>query len=121
MMRSDKRKVARLIAALLGNAFKFTERGEVRVTILQRYDRAVYRIADTGVGISASAQRFVFDEFRQEDGSATRRYGGSGLGLAIARRLARILGGDVTLSSEQGKGSTFEAELPLLFQHSTHV
>lgn len=120
-MRSDKRKVARLIAVLLGNAFKFTEKGEVRVTVRLRDKCVVYRIADTGVGISAVAQRFVFEEFRQEDGSATRRFGGSGLGLAIARRLARILGGDITLSSEQGKGSTFEVELPLAFTSSARA
>jgi signal transduction histidine kinase len=115
LMRSDKRKVTRLVTALIGNAFKFTERGEVRVSIVTRGDRLVYRIADTGVGISTEAQRFVFDEFRQEDGSATRRFGGSGLGLAIARRLARVLGGEITLSSERGKGSTFQAELPLVY------
>jgi signal transduction histidine kinase len=113
LMTSDKTKVTRLVAALLNNAFKFTETGEVRVSIKTRGDRLVYRIVDTGVGISEDAQRFVFDEFRQEDGSATRRYGGSGLGLAIARRLARVLGGEVSLSSERGRGSTFTVELPL--------
>jgi signal transduction histidine kinase len=114
-MRSDKRKVARLLTAILGNAFKFTEQGEIRVAVLAEENRVFYRITDTGVGISEAAQRFVFDEFRQEDGSATRRYGGSGLGLAIARRLARALGGDVAVSSERGKGSTFQVELPLTY------
>ena len=113
-MRGDLRKTARLISALLRNAYKFTEQGEVRVSVRAQGDRVFYRIADTGVGISEAAQRFVFDEFRQEDGSATRKYGGSGLGLAIARRLARLLGGEITLSSERGKGSTFEVELPLI-------
>ena len=113
MMNSDKRKVTRLVAALLDNAFKFTEKGEVRVSIKLRDGQVVYRITDTGVGISDDAQRFVFDEFRQEDGSATRRYGGSGLGLAIARRLAQLLGGEISLSSQQGRGSTFTAQLPL--------
>lgn len=113
---SDKAKVTRLIAAILINAFKFTEEGEVRVAMETRGDRFVYRITDTGVGISDDAQRFVFDEFRQEDGSATRRYGGSGLGLAIARQLARLLGGDLSLSSERGKGSTFIVDLPLVYR-----
>jgi signal transduction histidine kinase len=115
LMTSDRRKVTRLIAAILCNAYKFTEKGEIRVAIEARGDRVVYQVTDTGVGISADAQRFVFDEFRQEDGSATRKYGGSGLGLAIARRLARVLGGEISLSSEQGRGSTFEVELPLTY------
>jgi signal transduction histidine kinase len=116
MISSDRKKVTRLVSALLNNAFKFTERGDVRVAIERSSDRIAYRIVDTGCGISEEAQQFVFDEFRQEDGSATRRYGGSGLGLAIARRLARVLGGDVTLSSEQGQGSTFRAELPVSYK-----
>ena len=115
LMCSDKRKVARLVSALLSNAFKFTERGEIRVSLELHEDSLVCRVADTGVGISNEAQAFVFDEFRQEDGSATRRYGGSGLGLAIARRLATVLGGEISLSSQQGKGSTFQVILPLVY------
>lgn len=117
-MQSDKYKVTRLLSALLSNAYKFTERGEIRVAITVRGDRVIYRINDTGVGISDDAQQFVFDEFRQEDGSATRRYGGSGLGLAIARRLARALGGEISVSSKRGKGSSFQAELPLVYRTS---
>jgi signal transduction histidine kinase len=116
MITSDRRKVTRLVGALLNNAYKFTEQGEVRVAIERSGDRIAYRIVDTGCGISEEAQRFVFEEFRQEDGSATRRYGGSGLGLAIARRLARLLGGEISLSSEQGRGSTFRAELPVSYK-----
>ena len=114
-MHTDRRKVARVVAALLGNAFKFTEQGEVRVSVRREGERALFQVTDTGVGISADAQQFVFDEFRQEDGSATRRYGGSGLGLAIARRLARLLGGDVRLSSARGQGSSFIAEIPVRY------
>ena len=112
-MVSDKRKVTRLVAALLSNAFKFTERGEVRVAIEPRDGRIIFEVSDTGIGISDEAQRFVFEEFRQEDGSATRRYGGSGLGLSIARRLAQALGGEISLSSRRGEGSTFRVDLPL--------
>jgi len=114
-MTSDKHKVTRLVSALLSNAFKFTEGGEIRVTITTRGERVIYSVNDSGVGISDAAKQFVFDEFRQEDGSATRRYGGSGLGLAIARRLARALGGEISVSSQRGRGSTFQAELPLVY------
>jgi signal transduction histidine kinase len=113
MMRSDRKKVVRLLSALLDNAYKFTEKGEIRAAMHHAGDRMIFEVQDTGCGISEEAQRFVFDEFRQEDGSATRKYGGSGLGLAIARRLAQLLGGDLTLSSEQGRGSTFRAEIPI--------
>jgi len=116
LMTSDKAKVTRLLTAILANAFKFTEQGEVRVAMEASGDRFAYRISDTGIGISAEAQGFVFEEFRQEDGSATRRFGGSGLGLALARQLARLLGGDVTVSSASGKGSTFVVDLPLIYR-----
>ena len=115
-MATDRRKVVRVLAALLGNAFKFTEHGEVRISVRRERSCVLFEVSDTGVGISADAQAFVFDEFRQEDGSPTRRYGGSGLGLAIARRLARLLGGDVRMSSAQGKGSSFVAEIPVKYE-----
>lgn len=113
MLRSDRKKVVRMLSALLDNAFKFTEKGEIRAALHHSGERMIFEVQDTGCGISEDAQRFVFEEFRQEDGSATRKYGGSGLGLAIARRLAQLLGGDLSLSSEQGRGSTFRADIPL--------
>ena len=116
LMTSDRAKVTRLLTAIIANAFKFTEEGEVRVAMAANGNKLVFRITDTGVGISEEARGFVFDEFRQEDGSATRRFGGSGLGLALARQLARLLGGDVVLSSPSGKGSTFVVDLPLIYQ-----
>jgi signal transduction histidine kinase len=116
MMRSDRKKVVRMLSALLDNAFKFTEKGEIRAALHHSGEKMIFEVQDTGCGISEDAQRFVFEEFRQEDGSATRKYGGSGLGLAIARRLAQLLGGDLSLSSEQGRGSTFKAEIPLAYK-----
>ena len=112
-MRSDRRKIVKILMALLGNAYKFTATGEVRIALEIGSGRVSYTVQDTGIGIPPEAQEMVFDEFRQVDGSATRRYGGSGLGLALARRLARILGGDIELSSSQGQGSRFVVELPL--------
>ena len=112
-MRSDRKKVVKILVSLLSNAYKFTPRGQVRLSVDVSGGRALYRVEDTGIGIPHDAQVTVFDEFRQVDGSATRRYGGSGLGLALSRRLARSLGGDIALVSAPGAGSTFTVELPL--------
>jgi signal transduction histidine kinase len=117
MMLSDRGKVVKLVATLLGNAYKFTHTGEVVASVAVHEGRVTFRVADTGIGIPDEAQQYVFDEFRQVDGSATRIYGGSGLGLALARRLARLLGGDIALASQPGMGSTFTAELPLAYEY----
>ena len=113
LMRSDRGKVVKVLASLLSNAYKFTPRGEVRARVTAAGDRVAYSVEDTGIGIPAAAHEYVFDEFRQVDGSTTRVYGGSGLGLALARGLARRLGGEITLVSEPGIGSTFTVDLPL--------
>jgi signal transduction histidine kinase len=112
-MQSDRTKVVKVLASLLSNAYKFTPQGEVRVRVVVDSDRVAYSVEDTGIGIPAAAHEYVFDEFRQVDGSTTRVYGGSGLGLALARGLARRLGGEIKLASEPGVGSTFTVELPL--------
>jgi signal transduction histidine kinase len=112
-IRSDRRKIAKILGNLLSNAVKFTPRGEIMASIEVVNARARYHVRDTGIGIPPDAQEMVFDEFRQVDGSVTRRYGGSGLGLAIARRLANLLGGEISLESEPGRGSTFTLDLPL--------
>jgi signal transduction histidine kinase len=109
---TDHRKVAKIVAALLNNAYKFTQQGEVRVSLEARGARVRIGVHDTGIGIAKGDLERVFDEFRQLDGSATRRYGGAGLGLALARRLARRLGGDVTVRSDLGAGSSFQVDLP---------
>jgi signal transduction histidine kinase len=113
LMRSDRGKVVKVLASLLSNAYKFTSRGEVRARVAAEGDRIAYSIEDTGIGIPPAAHEYVFDEFRQVDGSTTRVYGGSGLGLALARGLARRLGGEILLASEPGVGSTFTVRLPL--------
>ncbi|HEX4934303.1 MAG TPA: GAF domain-containing sensor histidine kinase [Gemmatimonadaceae bacterium] len=115
-MKSDRKKIARILASLLGNAYKFTAHGHVDVGVTLVGDRVLFQVSDTGIGIPPEAQERVFEEFRQLDGSVTRRYGGSGLGLALARRLARLLGGDVALRSEPGTGTTFTLALPLEFE-----
>ncbi len=121
-MRSDRRKITKILVALLGNAFKFTPTGSITASVRIDDGRVIYRVLDTGIGIPASARDAVFDEFRQLDGGATRRYSGSGLGLTLARKLAQALGGDIALESVEGSGSTFTVELPLEYvMRSTDV
>lgn len=111
----DQGRIEHIIINLLSNAFKFTDQGEVELLIKPTDDRQQYTISvrDTGVGIPAHAQEYIFEEFRQVDGSSRRAYGGSGLGLAICRKLCRLMQGDVSVQSAPGKGSTFTITLPL--------
>jgi signal transduction histidine kinase len=118
-MRSDRRKIAKILMSLLSNAYKFTPHGEVRLAVEVRRGRVAYAVQDTGIGIPAEAQHAIFDEFRQADGSMTRRYGGTGLGLALSRRLAQLLGGDIEVASEVGQGTRFTVELPLEYVPAT--
>jgi signal transduction histidine kinase len=118
VMMTDRRTVVRALRALLDNAFKFTRGGSVRASVEVSCERVVFAVHDTGIGIPPEALRTVFDEFRQVDGTMTREYGGAGLGLALARRLARLLHGDITVESAVGAGSTFRLELPLRFEES---
>jgi signal transduction histidine kinase len=115
-MRSNRRTVAKALGALIDNAFKFTREGTVRVSLEVAGERVSYSVEDTGIGIADEAHRLVFEEFRQADGTATREFGGAGLGLALARRLARLLQGDIALTSRSGEGSTFRLELPLRYR-----
>jgi signal transduction histidine kinase len=115
-MRGDRGKVTKILTELLDNAYKFTREGAVAARVAVSAGRVSYVVRDTGIGIDDEQQAVVFEEFRQVDGSRTRRYGGTGLGLALARRLARLLGGDVTVTSEPGAGSTFEVLLPLEYK-----
>ena len=108
----DARLLRQVLANLVSNAIKFTERGaiEVRVHRHERTDDTVtlrFEVSDTGIGIPPAKQQVIFEEFVQADASTTRRYGGTGLGLAIASRLVDALGGAIGLQSEPGKGSTF--------------
>jgi len=110
--RTDPRKVEVVVANLVGNALKFTERGRVAVTVGLDGDALVLRISDTGIGIPLVDQPHVFDMFRQLDASDSRRFGGAGLGLYIVRRFTERLGGTVALESTPGVGSTFTVRLP---------
>jgi signal transduction histidine kinase len=96
----------------LSNAVKFTHAGTITLTARSHKDRIIMAVADTGIGIPASALEHIFEEFRQVDSSTTREYGGTGLGLAISLQFARLMGGDITVQSTEGVGSTFTMTLP---------
>jgi two-component system sensor histidine kinase/response regulator len=98
----------------VSNAVKFTEEGSVTVSIGTLNEREAFvRVKDTGIGIAPEDIDMIFDQFRQVDGSSTRRAGGTGLGLAITRHLIHLHGGEIYVESEPGKGSTFWFTLPL--------
>jgi signal transduction histidine kinase len=118
-MIGDGRMLSKVIRILLTNAFKFTRIGTVRATLEIAKERAIYLVTDTGIGIPPDAIHSIFDEFRQVDSGLTREYGGSGLGLALGRRLARLLHGDITVTSMVGHGSTFRLDVPLRAPRST--
>jgi signal transduction histidine kinase len=108
----DGHRVGQIVVNLVGNAAKFTHGGHIVVSARREGAELVVEVRDDGIGIAPEKRELVFESFVQADGSTTRRFGGSGLGLTISRRLARILGGDLTLDSAPGVGSTFTLRLP---------
>jgi PAS domain S-box-containing protein len=113
LVLGDAARLRQILANLLDNAVKFTERGEVRIALAASGERLRLAVSDTGIGIPEDKQALIFERFTQADSSTTRRYGGTGLGLAISRRLAEMMGGRIELESEPGRGSTFCLDLPL--------
>src|SRR2546430_9359333 len=111
----DPMRLRQILLNLLSNACKFTTQGEVKLRVHKVIDRRNWievAVADTRIGMTAAQPAKLFAEFTQADSSTARQYGGTGLGLAITRRLARMMGGDVTVASEPGKGSVFTVRLP---------
>ena len=127
IIETDIQRLNQILKNLLSNAFKFTEKGEVRLRIfestksfkmampsLEKARKVVaFEITDTGIGIQKEKQNIIFEAFQQAEGSTSRKYGGTGLGLSISRGLADLLGGTIELESEVGKGSVFTLYLPL--------
>ncbi|MFM0642843.1 response regulator [Paraburkholderia bryophila] len=113
---TDNQRVEQILRNLLANAMKFTEAGEVRLTV-ERVDAETLRfdIHDSGIGIAADKLDLIFEAFQQADGTTSRRFGGSGLGLSISREFSRLLGGRISVASEQGVGSVFSLTLPICF------
>lgn len=113
LLQCDPTRLRQILLNLVGNAVKFTEVGSITVGVSTTANDALITVRDTGIGIAAEALPLIFEEFRQVDGSLTRRYGGAGLGLAISQRLTEQMNGAITVESEQGTGSVFTLRLPL--------
>jgi GAF domain-containing protein/CheY-like chemotaxis protein len=115
-MRADLTKVRQALFNLLSNACKFTDRGTIALAVARELredqDWVVFSVSDTGIGMTPEQLARLFEVFSQADAATTRKYGGTGLGLALSRRLCRMMGGDVTVESEAGRGSTFTIRLP---------
>ena len=111
-LETDGAKARQILVNLCGNAARYTERGEIGLSVRAGEGRVVFEVRDTGVGIAAEHQGRIFDRFWQVDGAAPRSVGGMGIGRAAAREFSRMLGGDVEVESEVGRGSTFRVWLP---------
>jgi signal transduction histidine kinase len=119
-LNADPMRLKQILLNLLSNACKFTKDGEVALRVRKVADGRDWielAVADTGIGLTAEQQAKLFQEFTQADSLTARRYGGTGLGLALSRKLARMMGGDVTVASEPGKGSVFTVRLPCGAMH----
>ena len=111
----DAMRLRQILLNLLSNACKFTKEGEVKVRasrVSNGSDWIEMSVSDTGIGMTPEQRARLFEEFSQADATTAQRFGGTGLGLAITRKLARMMGGDVTVTSEHGKGSVFMVRLP---------
>jgi signal transduction histidine kinase len=109
---TDSQRVRQILLNLLSNAIKFTDRGEVVLSVRATGDEVQVAVRDTGIGIPAHAMKELFQDFHQLDVGDGRRHEGTGVGLALSRRLARALGGEIEVRSEEGRGSTFTLVLP---------
>lgn len=113
-VEGDPVRLRQIMFNLLSNALKFTQSGEIAMRVAVRGGRLSIAVADTGIGIAPERLEDVFESFQQADNSTTRRFGGTGLGLTICRNLARAMGGDITVDSVPGRGTTFTLDLPLV-------
>jgi len=113
VVQGDPHRLRQILLNLLGNAIKFTERGEVELSCERDGDRVRFKVRDTGIGIAPERQATIFEAFTQADASMSRRFGGTGLGTTIAKQLTELMGGRIWVESTPGIGSTFHVDLPL--------
>ncbi len=115
IINSDRGKIIQVLINLLGNAVKFTHEGQIELEISSVDNNELkFKVTDTGIGISEEDQKIIFEEFRQIDGTTTRKYGGTGLGLAICKKIVGLMNGSISVKSEKGKGSAFTFTIPLV-------
>lgn len=116
----DPFRLKQILTNIIGNAYKFTEEGHIKISSYATENENFYviTITDTGIGIEKGNQKLVFEEFAQANENIEKKYGGTGLGLAICQKIVSLLGGKISLESTFGKGSTFEIKIPLVFDHS---
>jgi CheY-like chemotaxis protein len=113
-MRADVTKVRQALFNLLSNASKFTDKGSITLRARRQGANLVFDVIDSGIGMTAEQVGRLFQAFAQADASTSKKYGGTGLGLALSRKFCQLMGGDLTVTSEYGKGSTFTATIPAL-------
>lgn len=119
---SDEAKLSQILRNLISNALKFTERGEVRIFVSRDQDQTIaFEVSDTGIGIAAEDQERIFQEWTQVEGKMQKVAKGTGLGLPLSRKLAQLLGGNVSVTSEVGVGSVFTVRIPMQFRGATEV
>lgn len=111
--RGDEHRLIQVLMNLLGNAIKFTKKGEINITVREVEESFLISVSDTGKGLSAADQNIIFKEFQQIDGSSTRENDGTGLGLSIAKKLVEMHGGRIWVESELGQGAIFRFTIPV--------
>ncbi|MFV0522216.1 MAG: cache domain-containing protein [Mangrovibacterium sp.] len=116
MSLTDKYRLKQVLEHILSNAFKFTSSGEIVLNVYHRDDKIYFKVSDTGIGISPENQKRIFERFTQVEGKLSRNYGGMGIGLSISAKLVEMLGGEIEVKSELGKGTTFQFYIPLIIE-----
>ena len=112
-LRTDRDKLKQILFNLLSNAAKFTEQGEIKVSASPENGNLKLAVADTGIGMKKEALDHIFEEFQQAEKTTASKYGGTGLGLAIVKQFINLMGGEIAVESEVGKGSKFTITIPM--------